>query len=371
MEKFKFLFGTALPSCVQKVSAIFPAAPKNAQQSFFKKDCFFSDGSPKEYNRDIIYPCYASHYLGHTLPSAYLDIQPEYSKTASQAAYKWLQKVLDNFDEFSEIHGEELTVNISGEDMTFCFPLMDISYESYDSAGSPHTEKAIVIPIADSRDNDEEWSDNIIPSYANLSAQLSLWCYYKSWEMQRRDDFPQKAFVVRICGNTSSEIKIRTVNFDLPTLTKTVQRLVFRFVKAQMQGKDPRENVVRKESLDWRDKKTIDNEDAYVLQDPALYQLLEKYQDVYYQRKVAEESLSAIKNEMDSIAISLAAQTDADAPNGKVSGTNRAYCVTHIAYSPKKPSISAELLRQFYPQYADQLISTTVYEKRRLEVEAF
>lgn len=368
MTKMEFTFGTALPACADKISHLFPTLPDYAQEDFYLKNAFHPDMYPVAEEAGILYPCFANGYLRANVPSTYLDIMPEYRKTASLAAIDWLAKLLCATEVPRHFDGQKLTAEVDGNTYTFCFPHMDITYIQRDLAGNPHAVNAIVIPVPDVTDNNEDWDGTIVPSYILPMVKMTLWCCHESVRQNQRIIIPEKAFIVRICGNTPGDILIRSVCHDPDSEAQLVSRICRNYSKTICTA-DPARNHLRRDQLDWKEKKEAELEDAYYSDDPGLYHLLSEYMDVRSTRKEKESESQAIKAEMDAIAIQLASMTKTDSIKGEVIANGNVYTVTHKKRRSGTTKISADLVKQFYPDLQKQVIVTNITPRGRIDVD--
>lgn len=368
MKKMEFTFGVSLPDCADKITHFFPALPDYAEENFFLRDAFHSDMYPVNPQPEMLYPCYANGYLHGNVPSSFLDIMPEYRRTASLAAIDWLKKLLPAETVPRHFDGQLLTAEVDGKEYTFCYPCMDITYTQRDLAGNPHVVNAIVIPVPDVSDNDEDWEGTIVPSHILPMVKMTLWCCCESARQHQRIRLPEEAFVVRICGNTPGDILIRSVSHDTASEAEFVRRICRGYSKSVCVT-EPAKNYVRKEQRNWKEKREAELEDAYYTDDPAFYRLVSEYMDTRQTRKEAEAKSKEMKAEMDAIAIRLAAMTKPDSAKGEVIANGNVYKVTHTKRRAYPPKISAELVRQFYPSIQGDVITTKIIPRGRIEVD--
>lgn len=364
MKNIEYILGVSMPNASEKLKTLFPAA-MGFCKDFYHRGAFNAAGIPVNRDPATIYPCYAAHYLGYAIPSTRVALMPGYVETASKAAMAWLCKMFPGAITHAEICGESLTVNLGGKDYTFCYPHIEISYKNENG----DMETAAVIPVPDNRDNEADWEDGIVPAYIHCVAMTQLWCYEQSAFVGRRSSFPEKAYVVRITGNTPGDLTIRTVQYDVAAADKLMSRLTTMYSRAMDAGKDPvlNPNVVTQQ--DWRERRQEKVEDAFTSEDETLYKLCAEYVSTKFQRKELEEKVDAIKDHMDSLAIQIASLTEVDADIGKVASPDgNIYEIHHTKKRTMGATVSAELVYQFYPQYADMAISSTVYPKGRVEI---
>lgn len=368
MNKMEFTFGSPLPACADKIKHLFPKLRDDADEDYYLRDAFWPDMTPVNPQPDLLYPYYANGYLHANVPSTYLDIMPEYRKTAALAAIDWIKKLLPAIEVPKHFDGQILTANINGEVYRFCYPCMDITYIKKDLAGNSQVINAIVVPIPDVTDNDDDWVDSIIPSHVLPMVKMMLWCYHESARQMQRTVLPAEAYVVRICGNTPGDITIRTVLHDRNSEEQWMRRICSSYSKS-CGFAAPETNYIRREQQSWFEKKNAELDDAYYIDDPAFYQMLCAYMDIRQVRKENENKSDILKNEMDAIAIKLASMTKQDSAGGKVVANGNTYSVVHTKRRSPKAKISAVLVRQFYPELQEDCIATNITPRGRVTID--
>lgn len=364
MNNIENIMGVTMPHAAMKLKTLFPSTTA-FQKDFYCRNSFNDAGIPVNRDPATIYPCYAAQYLGYALPSTRMALMPGYLETAAKAAMAWLTKLFPGALTPTEIYGETITVNLNGKDYNFCFPHIEISYKKENG----ELETAAVIPVPDSRENDADWEDGITPAYVHCVAMTQLWCYEQSAFQMRRDSYPEKAFVVRITGNTPGDLAVRTVMYDMALADKLMQRLSTMYSRAMSAGKDPVQypNIIPQQ--EWWERRQEKQDDAYNFDNTELYALCSEYLCTKHQRKALEEKAEALGNQMDALAINLASMTETDADVGLIAAPNGyVYEVHHTKKRTTGATVSAELVRQFYPQYADLVINTSVTSKGRVEI---
>lgn len=374
MDIMNHHFGITLPASVTAkldCTFAFEAASPLFQLNHLKKDAFYADGTPVEIIKDTLYPVYAAWYLGYPIPGAYLDVSSEYRKTASVAAVEWLQKHLPFEDvkcDLRHFNGE--TVAAPADGLQFCFPTTVITYRQVTASGSLERCIVPVIPIPDTFQNDESWEDATTPFYAEAQARLVLWCWQQSYiQGHRAGRMPEKAFLVRIAGNTPGDIQIRAVNADPKKDAALAMRVLRAYTKTAATGADPLSTLNRVEGVNWLEQKEQDEQDAYHVDSAEAHALVQQYMEVRSNRKTLEEQKDIISNEMNSIALQLAAFTDRDTATGTVDTPDGiTYSVTHSRRRLSPPRPSAGHVRQFYPELLD-CVQSTEYPKGRVSVD--
>lgn len=367
-ERLEYLFGEAIPDRIRDKldgTDLFPELSEYQQVADSEKDCFTADGTPVHYDPNYLYPVYAAWYMGTPIPSSYLDVNQGYRKTAALAAIEWIAKLLPEATGFSARHhnGQKMTAEVNGQLTTFCWP--DTHVELSGSYGSIEIP---VIPFPDSRDNEDDWSDGCTPTYAELQARMTLWLCNEAYAKGLRPTCAEMVYLVRITGNTASDVTVRAIKADPKRDKQMVSRIVRAAEKARAAGTDPVLNLKRHEQLCWLDKKNEERAEAYVIDSAEFHELLGKYMEVRSNMKAKEMEKKAISDEMDSIAIHLASQTSSDALKGVLEDKGIHYSVTHTKKNSRSATISANLVRQFYPEHID-LVRTNTIPRGRIEIE--
>lgn len=382
MDRLEYLFGVSLsPKTSKKLNAgsLFPATTPEMLESWYQKDAFTADGKPVVYNADTIYPVYAPRYLQQMLPSSLLDVDPTYRKTASVAAIQWLEKLL-YLPETNTHHfdGESFETEVNGVSYSFFFPLSTITYSQHVSDPSIPTSltyrrcTAAILPFPDSRDNDDDWQGSVIPSYAESQARLLLWCWRQSCEeFARRAEYPEICYIVRITGNTPGDVTIRTIHSDPAKENALVLRVCKAISKAKATGTDLAAAPLRKEQGTWFERKTATVASAYQVNEQDLYNLVADYMTLVTIQKTKEAEAKQIKEQEECIAIRLAALTSPAASKGAVADPNNklTYTVTHTRKNAKQATVSASLVRQFFPEHID-CITVNEIPRGKITIEA-
>lgn len=356
-------------------TGLFPEVSPIRFMKVFRKDGFHADGTPKQREGNMLYPIYAAAYLGYPIPSAYLDVQELYRKNASKAALQWLEKLLPYQDvhcDLSRFDGEVVSLAdlpSNHKDIFACFPVTYISYcDQYNGVTGQYQYPVIVWP--DSRENDGDWEDGVLPYYAEIQARMTLWCWRQSRRLLHCNfNLSETAYIVRITGNTPGDLMVRCIQGDEAAETRLMERIVKAYCKAVADGRDPLSNLQRKTSLNWLEERQLNDEDAYRIEDADFYEILRQYMEVRSHRKTLEAELEEIENEMDAISLEVAHAIEPSKTTGEVNGDSEyQYKVSHSKRSVRPASVSASLLRQFFPQYTSA-IRSTVSEKGRVTVE--
>lgn len=327
-------------------------------------DAFYPDGTPTHYDDNEYYPCYLAHYLGTTMPSDLLNMTDGFRRSAARSAIRWIHAVLPDVTSQmpKHINGECVAIQHNGEVYSFLIPDISVTYtESGCSVTCP------VLPFPDVRGNGEAWEDGCLPSHAEEQALLTLWLCRASYEDGKRSTCPEKAFVVRITGNTPSDIQIRTVSADTARMERLIRRLFKVLENSSTKNQAAIGNVDVQESLSWRDKKQEAQNQAYLFCDEANRQKLRQYMALRSDRKALDAQAQEMKNEMDEIALRLASMIP-DAASGTVTDGSRIYTIKHSPKARKQATISADLLMQFFPDLASEVISYATTEKGQVSI---
>lgn len=324
-------------------------------------DGFYSDGKPTVEMPGFLYPCFTPYYLGIPYPSTLAAVPEGYSRTASIAALKWLEKILTNpIINLKHFDAEMFTATIDGTDFRFSFPNTVIRYLDGDPQnGSSFRDRyAAVITIADVADNNADWDDGTIPFYVECQARFLLWCWDQTCGDQ--DSCPTDCYVVRITGNTPGDTTVRVVHAD-PQKDSTLVRRVCK----RMTGKNPADvKATIRDQGAWYERKAQEREDAYVIDDPDFYHLVRSYMETKTYRKELEAESKKIKAEMDNIALSLSCQIQSGTRFGLAKDTvgMREYTVSHTNRRTELPKVNPPLIRQYFPEHAEFI---QVFEKVR------
>lgn len=368
MNYLTYYFESTIPDPLRRKlmadSAMFPELSDVVLHGDTIPDAFHPDGAPAHYDKDLYYPCYLARYLGTTMPSDLLNLTDGYRHSAARSAIRWIRAVLPGVVSQmpTHINGERVSVRHEGEIYTFLMPDITVTYiENQRPVTCP------ILPFPDARENSEAWEDGCLPSYAEEQALLTLWLCRASYENGCRDACPEKAFVVRIIGNTPSDIQIRTVSAGKARMESLIRRLFKTLANSRALNQAAVNNVDVQESMSWLEKKLEKQNQAYLFCDEAHRQELRKYMAVRSERKALDAKAQEIKNEMDEIALHLASMIP-DAAAGTVTDNAKIYTVKHSPKAKKQATISADLLMQFFPEIAAEVVSYSSTEKGRVSV---
>jgi len=382
MDRLNYLFGVSLPQNISKKlnnNYLFHAPTPEMKEPWYLKDAFRPDGRPATYDPDVIYPVYAPRYLRQLIPSSQLEVEPGYKERAAVAAIHWLDKLLLlPIVETRHFDGEVFTKEVNGTSFNFCFPLTTINYAQTVTAPAAATNisysraVAAILPFPDSRDNDDDWQGSVIPSYAESQARMLLWCWRQSRdELGRRNEVPTDCFIVRITGNTPSDVTVRTIHSDPDKEDVLAARLCKSVAKAKTAGTDLATNPLVNEQGTWFERKAKTVDEAYQANSKDLYDLVREYMTLTTIRKTKEAEANKIKEQEECIAISLASLTSDKAQRGIVEdpGEKLTYTVTHSKKGTRSATVSAALVRQFFPEYIDCIVTNEV-PRGRITIEA-
>lgn len=360
MNYLNFQYGINIPDSISdKIAGIFQSVSSLMESTAYLKDAFYANGFPVAPAPHVLYPIFAARYLQIPIAETLLSIDKGYSKTASIAAMMWLQKTLGT--DFDTIHHDGITfqTEVAGQMRTFCFPALCFQ------VGQKH---ATMIPICDCRDNEDSWSGGATPQYAREISKLTLWCWRKAMEANIVSECPSDCYIVRITGNTPGDIMVRTIHGDDALEDTTALQCCIRFSQRCSHGENPVEPKIRKQAS-YFEIKQQEMEDALCIDNADAYKLVKDYMTVKTLRKDAEVTEKELKEKMDSLAVYLASQLPPQAVSGELTVGDTVYSVTHNM-SKGRGSISAELLRQFYPEYID-CISSNIVTRGRINIEAY
>lgn len=353
---------------------LFPEVHPYQQKKWHLQDCFHPNSTPVERDPDVIYPVYAPYYLQQLIPSSFLEIMPGYSRTAALAAIQWLQKTLPACTvDLHHFHGECFTADVDGKDYRFCFPRLAVSYMPTINGTATRTRLAAVLPFPDTRDNDSYWDKRTIPSFAESQARTLLWCWrYVEETLGRHTEVPVDCYIVRITGNTPGDVTIRTVHTDVAKEDILISRLCKSFDRERKQGLDPVNAPKIRHQDPWYVSKEQEEADANYIEDPAFYNQVQKYMMLLSHKKTCEAKSQEIKAEMDAIAVKLASMTSVNAAKGIVEDPAAkfyGYSVIHNRTNRKPASIGVGLVRQFFPEYLDCVV-TNEKARGRITIDA-
>lgn len=369
MKALNYLFGNRIPDAIcEKVEACgaFRKIDPMELQPGYCRDVFYADGRPVERNPDTLYPYYAAQYLKYTVPSSYLEVVPGYSKAAAVAAIRWLEKLLPNAAcEKRHFDGEEFEKSVNGEDFLFCYPQTILTYGE-----AADRQQVVVVPFPDTRENNDDWENGTLPSYAEAVARMMLWCIRNAPSATMRQILPRKAMIVRITGNTPGDIQIRTVSADAKKEDALIKRLCRNVAAAKNMSVAPEEAGQVMQQQQWFEKKEQEREDAFHVDDPNYHELIGRYMSAASHRKSLEAEVKELSGEMNRIAFSLASKVSKNTRSGTVTKDGMTHSVFHTQKrSRSSNTVSAELVRQFYPEYAEYIHDNTI-PRGRVTIEA-
>lgn len=367
MKKWDYLYGVFLPESIKdKLEGnLLRNNPVHFGLPGFEKDAFTPDGYPVTTKPDTIYPALLYRTIGIPVSESLTEIEPEFRRTASVAALKWLEKVLHRESHQWDFDGLNIQHTIDGEVINFCFPTTWVKHK----IDNTHAEFCAVLPFPDTFLNDEDWECGMIPQYAEQQAQLLLWCH-QQYALMHPGTLPAgKAFLVRIKGNISADCTVRTVSYDPKKAMRILNKIHKAVVASKANGTGLTDNLVTIPKRDWKDEKQRDLDDAYCIEDPAYYELLGKYMEARSTRKRLEAEAEEVKEQMQTLAITLASQTSVAGKRGELTDGDTIYAVTHTPKRFTQPKISADLLRQLAPEHADAInVSSTPRGRITIEV---
>lgn len=367
MKKWDYLFGVSLPDSIKdKLECdLLRNNPAYFECPGFEKDAFTPDGYPVNAKPDTIYPALLYRTIGIPVSESLTEIEPEFRRTASVAALKWLEKVLHGSTSHWAFNGLNFQYIIDGDPINFCFPTTSVMH----TIDASHAEYCAVIPLPDTFLNDEDWECGMIPQYAEQQAQLLLWCH-QQYALIHHGTLPaDKAFLVRIKGNISADCTVRTVSYDPKKAMRILNKIHKAVVANKVNGTGLTDNLVTIPKRDWKDEKQRDLDAAYCIEDPAYYELLGKYMEARSTRKRLEAEAEEVKEQMQTLAIALASQTSVAGKRGELTDGDTIYAVTHTPKRFTQPKISADLLRQLAPEHADAInVSSTPRGRITIEV---
>lgn len=314
----------------------------------FTKDAFHADGAPVSLERDTIYPLYAPWYMGTPIPEAFLRIEESYSRTAAQAAVSWTCGIFGRNAHPGKTN-DALSFMCGYQDrvLTVQFPLCDLFL----------ADGAIVVPVADTWRNDDEWGQGVVPSYVEQHVRFLLWCYrYYQQSCDSELVVPDRAYVTRIIGNLPTDVTVYTVLADSKLDQKVADRVLRAFSKTLDDGENPLTNRREQPEVPWQEQREMELDGAYHTDDPALYELIQQYMAARSTRKDLEATDKRLKAEADAIAVSLAALTEGEASTGLLVVDKTAYTVKHTPSRKQAPKVTSALIYQFAPNHANQVI---------------
>lgn len=368
MSKWDYAFGVDLPKNIQEKmehNDLLRNTHPNAAFPGFEKDAFSSDGFPVAANEDTVYPCFLHKIIGIPVPENIDQIPADYRCRASQAAMKWLEKILGCHQSRWSFNGLRFCYTSGDTSLNFCFP--DTSIVAARNGAS--LEKSAVLTFPDAWSNDEDWEYGMIPQYAESQAQLLMWCFQQFADRNMGFTETDTAYLVRITGNLSVDNTVRTVSYDARKAEQIIAKIIRAARAAQAKGCSLLSNSVKIPKFDWKEAKTLEIENAYHIDDPDFYDLVARYMQARSIRKSLEVKAEAIKAEKDSIAFALASSIKDGFRSGTAEENDLVYMVTHTPKRKNEPTISASLVRQLAPQYEAHIRSATI-PRGRITIEA-
>lgn len=367
MNKWNYQFGMPLDDGIRtrlEALGMVHSAHPAAGTAGFEKDTFTSDGYPVQPRPDTVYPSLLHLSLSTPVSESLTQIDPVYRQQASLAALKWTEKVFVKGTLHWDFDGLYLTEQIDGTTVNFCFPDTSILVTE-----GQNVIPCMVIPLPESRQDDEYWEKGMIPQYAMQQAQLALWCSRMYAARYPQYVQMEKALLVRITGNSPSDVQIRTVSYDQRQAEKLLRRVARAVAQSNAKGIGLHDGATTMAKISWKDRKQAELDNAFYLDSDDFHDLIVQYMSVRSGRKQAEEKGEMIKNEMGTIAIRLASLIGAGSASGVYSGTDATYTVSHNAKRETTPNITADLLRQLAPEYAES-IHTAVIPRGAIKIEA-
>lgn len=354
MKRWDYLFGVSLPESIKdKLECnLLRNNPAYFGLPGFEKEAFTPDGYPVNAKPDTIYPALLHRTIGIPVSDSLTEIEPEFRRTASVAALKWLEKVLLCTTQHWSFDGLNIQHTIDGEVINFCFPTTTVMQ----TIDNTHAEYCAVLPFPDTFLNDEDWECGMIPQYAEQQAQLLLWCHQQYADLHPGTAAAKKAFLVRIKGNIAADCTVRSVTYDPKKAMQILKKVHRAVIASKANGTGLTDNLVLIPKRDWKEEKQRDLDDAYCVDDPAYYGLLGKYMEARSTRKRLEEEAKAVKEHMHTLAITLASQTSISGKRGEITDGDTIYSVSHTPKRVTRPTISADLLRQLAPEHVDAII---------------
>lgn len=354
VNRVRFAIGHTVPKEIIDLlndKSLFRDVPDIFFSGTLVEDAFYADGTPKRNFDNLIFPVYAPVYSGTPIPSPLLEVSSMYRHTASEAALSWGLAMLNNgtpVDLPKQIDGEVVKTVVNGKELAFCVP-----YLSQDSS-------AIIIPFPDTRDNDPDWDDGVIPTYAEQQAYVSLWVYDQIAKVRPLNI--SFAYIVRITGNTPGDISVYKVFPDEQEEYALIQKI------ANCKN-FPQANI--KQSLKWYERKEEDLRNGLSVQDDNAYKIFSRYLQKKEQRKAIDAQVKEIQSQMDSISVLLASQIEPKIEVGtfydKKCGIK--YSVTHKAKRAASKEIPSGLVKQLYPELWNSVITRSISKRGKIHIE--
>lgn len=353
------LLGIEIPDTLRD---LYPDIPEEFQKDDILWDCFYRDGSPVFPDDSVIYPCYANRYMGRYLPGTMQHMVPGYGRAASSAAIGWVEKLTGCQSlRFPHQLGKSFTATINDTELKVQFPIQMVKFPD---DGSTVYVPIIVVP--DTAVNNDAWDSYMVPDYVENQARLLSWCYRMAPITSVNTD-TSRIIAVRITGNTPSDITVRTILSNREAEDRVLAQVAHTVQIVRDAGQNiPAPRYLPLES--WSSRRESGLSQAYHLDDPSFYTLVKTYMSVRSNRLQAKKDSEGIKKEMDAIAIALADATPVAAGGGKVEGKNMSYTIRNKKARRMGVTVSAALVRQFYPQYAEA-IRTETKERGRIAID--
>lgn len=366
MKKWNYIFGVPLAdTIVDKLEAcdLMRSITPHAKMDGFEKDAFSLDGYPVAVQPYTVYPALLYRAIGIPISESVLNMQEGFRRTASEAAVKWLEKVTGSGPVHWEHNGLTFLYEWNGEELEFCFP--DTSIQAADSSGN---HLYAVLPFPDVKDNDSDWEKGMIPQYAELQAQLMLWCSKAYAEINPDYQAAEKALLCRVKGILPVDYTIRTVTYNEKKAHQILDRIARAYANCQITGNTLLDNLRTIPATDWREEKQLDLDNAYRIDSEELYNLLGSYMRIRSTRKKLEAQAEEIKNQMAAICFTLASRIGQGFSRGEAENSGTVYSVVHTPRRKTAQRIPADLVRQLAPEYSS-VISVNSTPRGRIEIE--
>ena len=366
MNRWDYNFGVPLADAIriklENLGMVHKEHP-TAHTPGFEKNTFAPDGYPKLARPDTVYPSLLFKTIGIAISENVTLVESGYRQQAALAALKWTEKLFAKDTLRWHFDGIYFNQQVDGQQINFCFPNTSILIQEGND-----TVHCAVMAFPESHHDDEYWEKGMIPQYAMMQAQLTLWCSRQYAAIH--SDYLQmdKAVLVRIKGNTAADVSVRMISYDPQQVSKILRRLAREIALCNASGSGYHEKLNLIPAKNWKEEKELDIENAYCIDSDAFHDLLMQYMAARSDRKRLESESNAIKNEMDNIAIMLASQIGDSNRSGTVDAAGAKYTVTQ---NPKRASgvkISADLIRQLAPECVDA-IHTNIVPRGRIEIE--
>ena len=367
MKNWDYTFGVPLPNVIQaklENSGLVRVSNPNAVTAGFEKDAFTPDGYPVCPEPYVIYPSLLYRTIGIPIAETVLAVEEDFRRKASLAALKWLEKVVGTKSLHWSFNGLRFQYDLHGTSVDFCFPDTVILCYNEDTV-----QNYMALAFPDTKHNDSDWERGLIPRYAENQAQLMLWCSRRYAEICPEYLPAEKAFLVRIKGNLSADVTVRTVEYNEKLANQILLKIYRAITTANASSTTYHEKLVTIPKADWKEEKQTDLENAYRIDTPDFHALLGDYMKARSTRKGLEADAEAVKNQMAGIAYTLAAQIPDGFARAEYEDAGAVYAVSHAPRRKTAPRLSADLLRQLAPEYADAIhVSTTPRGRITIEV---